>query len=63
MGETIVPPDAANALAVGIIWLPISIFIVLLRFYARRQQNARLGADDWLIIPACVGLVTQSEEP
>lgn len=38
----------------GAIWPPVCVSVVALRFYTRKTQNAMLGSDDWLTIPALV---------
>ena len=47
---------AANLIALGSIFLGLSVITVVLRFYARRRQKAPLQADDWLTVPALVSL-------
>ncbi|CAD6578657.1 MAG: hypothetical protein ASARMPREDX12_008926 [Alectoria sarmentosa] len=39
------------------IWPPVCATVVVLRFYTRKTQTARLGSDDWLTIPALILLV------
>jgi len=45
-----------TALALCIIFPFLSIVAVIARFRARSIQKNRLAADDWVVIPALVGL-------
>ena len=38
----------------GVIWPPVCVAVVAARFLTRRGQGARLGWDDWLVLPALV---------
>lgn len=44
----------ANLLAVSCVLVGLSLMVVLLRFYARRQQKVQIKADDYLVLPALV---------
>ena len=54
MAVTVLTPTAGECFAVGIVWAVVCTLVVALRFAARRYQNIRLLADDWLTIPALV---------
>jgi hypothetical protein len=41
--------------AVAVVFAILPMVAVGLRFYARSLSNAKLGIDDWLMIPALVG--------
>ena len=43
--------------ATAVIFAVLPVVAVGLRFYARSISNAKLGIDDWLMIPAMVGLI------
>lgn len=43
--------------AVAVVFAILPMVAVGLRFYARSLSNAKLGIDDWLMIPALVGEV------
>lgn len=49
--ERLTAPLVISAAA---IWPPVCAAVVAFRFYTRKTQTARLGADDWLTIPAFV---------
>ena len=51
---------APLCIAAGAIFPPVCTGLVMLRFYARRQQGNPFKADDWLTIPALVTLTTTS---
>ena len=42
------------------LFIPACSFVVGLRFYARRNQQAPYGIDDWLMIPALVSFFPRS---
>jgi hypothetical protein len=48
----VIPPSPANTIACGIIFPIAAGAVVVLRFYCRHIQRAKLLADDWLTIPA-----------
>ena len=54
MAVVVAVPGPNSCLALGIVWIPIGIAVVLLRFLARHRRRAPLLADDWLIIPSAV---------
>ena len=41
-------------LAAGATFIALCIIIVALRFFTRSLQKARIGIDDWLVLPALV---------
>ncbi len=43
--------------ATAVIFAVLPVVAVGLRFYARSISNAKLGIDDWLMIPAMVGFI------
>ncbi len=43
--------------AVAVVFAILPMVAVGLRFYARSLSNAKLGIDDWLMVPALVGQV------
>ena len=43
-------------IACSCLFIPSSALLTGLRFHTRRRQNATLGVDDWLIVPAFVSL-------
>lgn len=43
-------------IAVAVVFPVLGILSVGLRVYVRRVQKARILADDWLLLPALVGL-------
>ena len=45
-----------SVIAVGIILPSLASIAVSLRFYARRRSDAKIGADDLLVLFALVGL-------
>lgn len=45
---------APLCIAAGAVLPPVCCGLVAMRFYARRQQNHRYQADDWLTLPALV---------
>ena len=54
MLAAVVAPSPSNVIAAGAVWPALCAVVVILRFYTRRYQHARLLADDWLTIPALV---------
>lgn len=44
-------------MAVAVVWPPLCLIVVALRFFTRKRQNARLLIDDWLTIPAVVCII------
>lgn len=63
--ENMFPPEYISAnrgpVAEGVAWtfLFLQIVFVVLRFISRRHIKAKLGLDDWLILPGllfCVGM-------
>ena len=59
--ELVVPYATPGGTYIVSILLPILGFIMVgLRIYTRRIQRARLGIDDWLMIPALVGEIPLS---
>lgn len=58
MSTGVVPPTPANVIAAGAIWPSVCAVAVALRFYTRRLQGTTLLMDDWLTIPALVGIFT-----
>ena len=45
-------------IAVAVVFPVLGIFSVGLRVYVRRAQKARILADDWLLLPALVDLLS-----
>lgn len=45
-------------IAVAVVFPVLGILSVGLRVYVRRVQKARILADDWLLLPALVGLLS-----
>ena len=45
-----------HVIAVAVVLPVLDLSAVILRFYARRRQRLTLQADDWLTVPATVGL-------
>ena len=54
MSATVVAPSPSNVVAAGAAWPVLCAIVVLLRFYTRRIQHAKLLLDDWLTVPALV---------
>ena len=52
--DGVIVPSPSNVIAAGAVWPLLGTIVVILRFYTRRLQNARLLLDDWLTIPALV---------
>lgn len=50
-----------TALALCIVFPFLSIVAVIARFRARAVQKVKLGADDWVIIPALVRTASKSQ--
>lgn len=48
--------NKASVIAVGVCFIILSIAVVSARFYVRRSK-AGYGLDDWLCVPALVGLL------
>lgn len=46
--------DPAHVLAAGAIFIAVCTIIVTLRFFTRAVQKAKIGIDDWLVLPALV---------
>ncbi|KAL9131626.1 MAG: hypothetical protein Q9217_000514 [Psora testacea] len=44
----------------GAVWPPVCVAIVTLRFVARRMQRTPLRIDDWLVLPALVGVALKA---
>lgn len=42
------------SISCAVLFIPSSTLLLGMRYYARRQQKAPLGADDWLMVPAYV---------
>ena len=51
---SIAKPSAVETLAVGAVFIPVSVLVVGLRFAAKRCQRSNLHIDDWLMIPSLV---------
>ncbi len=49
-------------LAVGAIFPILSVSAVILRFYTRYAQKAALLTDDWLTLPAMVGVIMKGHQ-
>ncbi|KAG6006827.1 hypothetical protein E4U21_006634 [Claviceps maximensis] len=49
--------SATDLVSVSGVLMGLGVVTVLLRFYARRRQKARLLADDWLMVPALATFV------
>ena len=50
----VVYKDPAAVITLGVLLPAFDLIVVVLRFYARKKQKARLMMDDWLTIPALV---------
>lgn len=50
----VLAPSPSNVIAAAVVWPPLCLIVVALRFYTRKRQGARLLIDDWLTIPAVV---------
>jgi len=48
---------AALTITCSVFFIPTASILLGLRFYTRRTQKARIGMDDWLMIPAFVFLM------
>ena len=48
------PYTSPVLIGTGILFIIIPVAAVTVRFYARLSTAARLGIDDWLVIPAVV---------
>jgi len=48
--------NPSYVLAAGAIFLTLCPIVVGLRFYTRAIQKAKIGIDDWLILPALVSI-------
>lgn len=48
--------NPSYVLAAGAIFLILCPIVVGLRFYTRAIQKAKIGIDDWLILPALVSI-------
>lgn len=46
--------DKSVLIGTGVTFLILPMIAVALRFYARSLSRAKLGADDWIMIPALV---------
>ena len=47
--------DPTGLLAMSIVFIPLLVTVVSLRFYARASSpHPSLGIDDWLMLPALV---------
>lgn len=47
-------PTAGEIIAAGTVLPILAIIAVILRFFVRSRQQAAVGLDDWLTIPALV---------
>ncbi|MCJ1401060.1 hypothetical protein MMC11_004272 [Xylographa trunciseda] len=48
---------AGSCLAMGAVSITLCVFVVALRFYTRNKQKARMGVDDWLMLPTLVAVI------
>ncbi|KAI4262520.1 MAG: hypothetical protein L6R42_002306 [Xanthoria sp. 1 TBL-2021] len=48
--------NPSSVVAVGVVMPALGIATVVLRFYTRRKMRNQILLDDWLLLPALVGL-------
>lgn len=48
--------NPSSVVAVGVVMPALGIATVVLRFYTRRRMRNQILVDDWLLLPALVGL-------
>ena len=46
--------DPSGLLAMSVVFIPLLVLVVSLRFYARAFSRLPLEIDDWLMLPALV---------